>query len=454
MPPSPRHGRPRSPASPSRSPASWASVPSTSARAWSTSPRSSRPRSPCPEDPHLRRQRQPHRHALRPEPRQRPARRQISADHGQAIVAIEDYRFYEHGALDLKGTPAPSSPTRPAAASVQGGSSITQQMVKQTPAQPGETDEEARRLRPRTPTPASCASCATRSPSRRSTPRTGSSSATSTSPTSATAPTASSRPPATTSPRTPRTSTCAQAATLAGLVKNPTAYDPTNNPERCLEPAQRRPGPDGPARIPATEEGRRGSRGQPQELDRTSPNGCQQTSRDAVLLRLRPQLLLKERHLGATPKDRAHLLNSGGLTIQTTIDLGYQEAAHEAVSSSRLPDRPGHRRRWRWSSPAPATSRRWRSPPDGSDKKRRVRPSSTTPSQSGTAIPSGSRPGSTFKVFVLADAINQGIPLGTTHQRAPDDLHPRQRVKSVTAILASRSGWKSEQLHWGRHVDL
>ena len=43
------------------------------------------------------------RHALRREPRQRPAQLDLP-QMVKAIVAIEDYRYYQHGALDLKGT--------------------------------------------------------------------------------------------------------------------------------------------------------------------------------------------------------------------------------------------------------------------------------------------------------------------------------------------------------------
>jgi membrane peptidoglycan carboxypeptidase len=50
-----------------------------------------------------------------------------------AIVAIEDYRFYEHGAIDLKGTLRALLKNKAAGGvSVQGGSSITQQTVKLT----------------------------------------------------------------------------------------------------------------------------------------------------------------------------------------------------------------------------------------------------------------------------------------------------------------------------------
>ena len=50
----------------------------------------------------------------------------------QAIIAIEDYRFYEHGALDLKGTLRAFVNNQTSGGGTQGGSSITQQMAKMT----------------------------------------------------------------------------------------------------------------------------------------------------------------------------------------------------------------------------------------------------------------------------------------------------------------------------------
>src|SRR3954465_9722259 len=48
----------------------------------------------------------------------------------KAIVAIEDSRFYEHGALDLKGTLRAMVRNQTEGEVQQGGSSITQQYVK------------------------------------------------------------------------------------------------------------------------------------------------------------------------------------------------------------------------------------------------------------------------------------------------------------------------------------
>ena len=67
---------------------------------------------------------------------------QISRKMVQAIVGIEDYRYYDHGAMDIRGT-LRAFITNQASGSVQGGSSITQQMVKQTLLTQAETKKEA-----------------------------------------------------------------------------------------------------------------------------------------------------------------------------------------------------------------------------------------------------------------------------------------------------------------------
>ena len=48
----------------------------------------------------------------------------------QAQIAIEDHRFYEHGAMDLKGTLRALVRNTTSRTTTQGGSSMTQQYVK------------------------------------------------------------------------------------------------------------------------------------------------------------------------------------------------------------------------------------------------------------------------------------------------------------------------------------
>ena len=66
---------------------------------------------------------------------------QVSRTMVKAIVAVEDARFYQHGALDIRGT-IRAFITNQASGSVQGGSSITQQLVKQTLLYQATSDEE------------------------------------------------------------------------------------------------------------------------------------------------------------------------------------------------------------------------------------------------------------------------------------------------------------------------
>ncbi|MEU8195917.1 transglycosylase domain-containing protein [Microbispora amethystogenes] len=60
----------------------------------------------------------------------------------QAIVAIEDSRFYEHGGLDLKGTLRALVTNTQAGGIRQGGSSISQQLVKNIMLTQAETEQE------------------------------------------------------------------------------------------------------------------------------------------------------------------------------------------------------------------------------------------------------------------------------------------------------------------------
>ena len=60
----------------------------------------------------------------------------------KAIVAIEDDRFYEHGALDMKGTLRALLRNQSQGAVQQGGSSITQQYVKMNLVEKAKTPEE------------------------------------------------------------------------------------------------------------------------------------------------------------------------------------------------------------------------------------------------------------------------------------------------------------------------
>src|SRR4051812_37169298 len=67
---------------------------------------------------------------------------QIAPVMRQAIVAIEDARFYEHGALDVKGTMRAFITNQANDGVTQGGSSITQQLAKMTQVNQATTKQE------------------------------------------------------------------------------------------------------------------------------------------------------------------------------------------------------------------------------------------------------------------------------------------------------------------------
>ena len=121
-----------------------------------------------------------------------------------------------------------------------------------------------------------------------------------------------------------------QAATLAGLVKNPVGFDPTTYKERAL--ARRNVvlnrmaelGVVKPAALAGLTRAPLGLK-----VSR-SRNGCLGTKAPFFCDYVR-RYLMADPSLGKTAADRAQLINSGGLTIQTTIDLAFQRAADKAT---------------------------------------------------------------------------------------------------------------------------
>ena len=205
----------------------------------------------------------------------------------KAIVAIEDSRFYEHGALDLQGTLRALITNQANSGVVQGGSSITQQMVKLTLLSQADTKAErsaatddtyARKLRELRYAIAfeenyskdwilerylniayfGDGAYGIQSAARHYFDTNA------------------------------KNLNLRQSAMLAGLVKNPTGYDPTNSPDEALAAPQRRPRPDGRAQRHHPREGRQDQGAGP----RPRRHQVQQRLRllpGAVLLRLRRQ---------------------------------------------------------------------------------------------------------------------------------------------------------------------
>ena len=344
----------------------------------------------------------------------------ISRNMVKAVVAIEDYRFYQHGALDLKGTLRALITNQANSGVVQGGSSITQQLVKLTLISQAKTKAEkaaatdetyARKLKE-----LRYAIALEQSHSKDwilerylNTAYFGD---------GAYGVQAAAKHYFDVNARD---LSLRQSALLAGLVKNPYGYDPTKFPDRAIERRDvvldRMAELNVVPREKAEKNKQRDLGLNVQEVD----NGCVNSTApffcDYVLT-----YLLQDPAFGATVKERKNLLYNGGLTIKTTIDMTAQQAADNAVAAHVNPtdgaigalaiEQPGT-----GNVLALAQSR-----PMGNRKKLgETYINFTVPKEYGGA--NGFQPGSTFKVFTLAAALGQGLPLTTQFDSpSPEDL--------------------------------
>jgi membrane peptidoglycan carboxypeptidase len=342
---------------------------------------------------------------------------QISRTMVKAIVAIEDYRFYEHGALDLKGTLRALVTNQASGGVTQGGSSITQQMVKLTLISQAKTKAErkaatddtyARKIRELRYAIAveqnhtkdwilerylniayfGDGTYGIQSAARHYFGVNA------------------------------KNLDLRQSALLAGLVKNPTGYDPTNSPDRALE--RRNVVLDRMAELNVISR-HKATKTKEQSLGLNvvpAKNGCLY-SRAPFFCDYAISWLLHDPKLGKTVADRKDLLKTGGLTIHTTIDLRDQQAADTSVASHVYPTdeaigalamvEPGT-----GEVKALAQSR-----PMGPDQaKGQTFLNYVVPQKYGDS--NGFQAGSTFKLFVLASAITDGTSLNTSINSPPE----------------------------------
>jgi membrane peptidoglycan carboxypeptidase len=150
--------------------------------------------------------------------------------------------------------------------------------------------------------------------------------------------------------------------------------------------------------------------------------------------------LLADPSLGKTVDDRRQLLNSGGLTIKTTLDLRYQRAADRSTSAHVKPTdqaigalamvEPGT-----GNVRAISQSR----PMGRAKKKGETFLNYVVDSKYGDS--NGFQAGSTFKLFVLAAALEQGLPT-TTKFKSPNTLNiPENEFQNCDGPYASTGVW-------------
>jgi membrane peptidoglycan carboxypeptidase len=219
-----------------------------------------------------------------------------------------------------------------------------------------------------------------------------------------------------------------QAALLAGLVQSPTVYDPTVDPEaaqtrrnivldRMFELGYITPEEHAISlAVPVA-----------QDLNPTVPvNGCAASPFpyfcDYAIRQFRINPLF-----GETPEDREELLRVGGLTINTTLDMNAQVAAQDAVfgyipaedpsgkAAAIAMVQPGTGR-----VQAMAQNRTW-----GDGAGQTTYNYAVNEDEGGTI---GMQPGSTFKIFTIASAMQQG-------------LNPYERVNTSSQMLFPAGDW-------------
>ncbi len=210
-----------------------------------------------------------------------------------------------------------------------------------------------------------------------------------------------------------------QSATLAGIVENPSAYDPLTNPTAALERrntvlariAQTNPKALSPAEAAIVEKNK---------LDLNPggvQSGCTATSvgEDAFFCDYVIHSLLLDSQLGGTTEQRAKLLATGGLSIYTTLSPQDETAATEAVNHTLPQDSTTY------------------NPADNADTEALIQPGTgnvlaiaenrTYGTGKGetevdyavnTAYGGGEgvQTGSSSKIFTLITALDEGVPFG------------------------------------------
>jgi penicillin-binding protein 1A len=198
-----------------------------------------------------------------------------------------------------------------------------------------------------------------------------------------------------------------EAALLAALIKSPALYDPRENPRNAR--GRRNYVLDRMAALGHIET-RAARRAKRRDLDVTR-NPPPLTLRQPYFVEAVKREVLDDRRLGRTEQGRARALYKGGLSVTTTLDPEMQRIASGAVNS--VLNQPG--------DPSGALIAL---DPDNGEILAMVGGKDFSTSQVNLALGrdgggSGRQPGSTMKPIVAATALETGIPFDETYESGP-----------------------------------
>jgi penicillin-binding protein 1A len=191
--------------------------------------------------------------------------------------------------------------------------------------------------------------------------------------------------------------TLGQGALLAGVIRAPESYDPAARAEQAL--ARRRSVLDAMVAYGLTDRASAdGAAREPLKLvSRTTSNGIVVTAGvGAAFVEYVKQQLLADPRLGATPAERADRVFNGGLRIYTTLDFDAQRSSERAIAS--VLDRPDD----------PSAALAAIEPTTGAI---RAMAGAVDPQGFNLAAHGRRQPGSAFKPFTLVAALEQDISL-------------------------------------------
>jgi len=327
----------------------------------------------------------------------------------KAMVAIEDDRFYEHGALDLKGTLRALVRNQNQGSVQQGGSSITQQYVKMSLIEKANTPEEVAAATAETYqrkiTELRYAIAVEKEYSKNEILEKylnlanfgdgawGIEAAAlhyfSVHASQLTLP---------------------QAALLAGLVKNPTGYDPTNNPKRAKDRRDVVIRRMLELKVISTNQANVGLRTPVIDLNKVKPitRGCA-NSRFPFYCEYVVAQLKNNPTFGKTAADRATYLQTAGLTIRTSLDPKIQAAAQKSIDEHSKPTDSAIAAITIVEPGTGLVKAMVQSKPYGGKKNQTSYNYNVEKSYPGGY--GGFQNGSTMKAFTIAAAIQKGFPL-------------------------------------------